>query len=142
MFCPSCGSQIEKNAAFCPECGGSVGTARQEEKQQLPKFDPSLNPRFTRQKNGPIFSFENFLSFINFDILIYPVILKWLYLISSILSTIITFVLLISMFGFGGFLASLIVAPLVLVLIRIGYEITMVFFNILRELKRANEAVK
>ena len=45
MYCPKCGTQINKGAAFCPQCGTPISTPSQPQKSE------AQNKNYQNNKN-------------------------------------------------------------------------------------------
>jgi hypothetical protein len=124
MFCTNCGATVPAGAANCPGCGKGMGAPAPQGNAPQP-YAPAPAPY---QQGEPGW----FGRFLNFEIMITPSIIKWLFIIGAV---VIILGCLIVMFrgGGAGFIGGLIAAPIILVYFRVLCELMIVFFAIHKE---------
>ena len=127
MFCTKCGATLPEGAALCPQCGAAAAVAN----AQSP---PDAQSNFSAAPAPPQDS-GNFQSFLNFDFMITPTIMKIIYIVGSVVIAIgalvglfsgQTFITVVSIFG-GAF---------ALVMFRMLCEINMLFFKMHENIKQ------
>ena len=127
MFCTKCGAALTEGAALCSQCGTAPGrTDNQNPTGTQPDVatTPALPP-----DSG------NFQSFLNFDFMITPTIMKIIYIVGSVIIIIgalvglfsgYTIAVLISIFG-GAF---------ALLVFRMLCEVNILFFKMHESIKQ------
>ena len=123
MFCTKCGTKLEEGNTQCPQCGEAVGTqAKTQETNNAGGVTLTLPPVKLPDKS-------QFRSFLSFDIMITPMIMKVLYVIGSIG---IIIAMLFTMFSgsVAGFFLGLLGGILGLVFYRVLCEQMLLFFTI------------
>ena len=127
MFCTKCGSAIPEDVAVCPQCGTS---AVRSASQDLANFqsDLSISPK-------PPQDSSNFQSFLNFDYMITPTIMKIIYIVGSVVIAIGALVGLFSGYTFAAVI-SIFGGAFALVIFRVLCEINMLFFKMHADIKK------
>ena len=132
MFCTNCKAQMIPGNAICSECGTTQNTAATPPPMPMPS-PPSPPMKINKSK---------FLGFINFEIMITPLIMKIVYIVGVAL---IGLFMLIGMFsgfaedfllGIAMFFVSIIAGVIAQVFWRIACEQIILFFSIHSELKK------
>jgi len=157
MYCPACGSAVDKNAESCPECGKSFEQlnfeqSSNEDRASLPPPPPlTPPPSFTtpppyrpQGMPGPYRAADgfDFRRFLTFEVMVTPVIIKVLYIIGSVIiavTALIAMVAAMSNGSFLGFFSSVLGGLIGLVAYRVWLEILILLFNIYKELKEINK---
>ena len=125
MFCTKCGTKLEEGNTQCPQCGEAVGT-QENNNASAGGVTLTLPPVKLPDKS-------QFRSFLSFDTMITPMIMKVLYVIGSI--GIIIAMLIVMFGGFsrmtaGSFFGGLFGGILMLVFYRVLCEQMLLFFTI------------
>ena len=127
MFCQECGTKLTEGAAACSQCGTAAGQSQN-----------SSGPQPGAQSGSPQGGTPNqdaMGSFLSFDLMITPSIMKIVYIVGSI---VIALGALVAMFtgGVPGFFAGLIGGAIALVYFRVLCELMVLFFKMHEELKQ------
>ena len=127
MFCTKCGTAIPEEAAVCPQCG--VSAVRPV--SQVPagtQSDLSAAPE-PAQESG------SFQSFLNFDLMITPTIMKIIYIVGSV---VIALGALFGLFSGNAIAAAISIfgGAFALVMFRMLCEINMLFFKMHANIKQ------
>ena len=130
MNCLNCNNPLPEGAVACPSCNTPVAANPAPNAAPTPAPVPMPMPV---QKMPP----GGFMKFLNFEIMITPMIMKIIFIVGSafiILGT------LLAMFAGGvpGFFAGLILGPIGLVFFRVFCEQLILFFQMHKELVKAN----
>jgi len=142
MFCSSCGTNLPDGATACPSCNKAVdvGVPNTPPPVHMP---PPMAPKSSAMSKG------NFMKFINFDILVTPMIIKIVYIVGSILIVLMPLWMMITgafaggiIGALGGFVTGVITAAISLVVFRLVCEQLKLFFAIHKEVKELNEKQK
>ncbi|MCL2377347.1 MAG: DUF4282 domain-containing protein [Defluviitaleaceae bacterium] len=146
MFCSKCGTNLPDGAAACPSCNNAVEAGTPGGAPNTPPPVPTPPP--IAPKSSAL-SKDNFTKFINFDIMITPMIIKIVYIAGSIMIVLMPFWMMITGGIAGGFLGAIaglffgvIIAAVSLVLFRLACEQIKLFFSIHKELKDVKEKMK
>ena len=117
MFCSECGAKME-GASTCPQCGKSVNQSQN-----------SGGPPANMQNQDKV------ASFLSFDVMITPAIMKIIYIVGSVA---IALGALVAMFtgGIPGFFAGLIGGAIALVFFRVWCELLILFFKMHGDIKQ------
>ena len=120
MFCTKCGAALSEDAAVCPQCGAAP--VRADNQNAHDAQSDSSGDSTLPQEPG------NFQSFLNFDFMITPTIMKIIYIVGSVI------IAIIALFGlFSGqtllAVASIFGGAFSLVMFRMLCEINMLFFK-------------
>ncbi|MCL1844022.1 MAG: DUF4282 domain-containing protein [Defluviitaleaceae bacterium] len=122
MFCSNCGATLTPGTSSCPACGkeSSVPGATPSN-----RGEPSL---------ASIAGAGGFSRFINFETMITPIIIKWLFIIGAVI-IILGSLFVMSRGEIGFFFSGLIGGTIGLIWFRVMCEMMVLFFSIHRELK-------
>ena len=129
MFCTKCGTKVEEGSTQCPQCGEAVGT------QDANKGVTFTLPPVKLPDKG------QFRSFLSFDTMITPIIMKVLYVLGSIG---IVIAMLFTMFSGGAamFFLGLLGLIVGLVVYRVLCEQMLLFFIINQKLSDIRDNTK
>ena len=124
-FCPDCGTKFPEEALLCQQCGK----------------DRNAESSVSNGAPPPKLSQFDAKTFINFEVMITPIIMKIIYLAVSV---VIVFGMLFTMFNGGttGFFLGIIGGLLGLVYWRIFCELLMLFFSMHKELVEIKNKLK
>jgi len=132
MFCSSCGAAIPEGAANCPQCGAPVG------QQQTPEAPQNVNYAQPPGNRANQFDFGSFLSF---DIMITPMVMRIIYIVGSGLIALTALIVMFTM-GIVGFFGGLIGGSIALIVYRITCETSILFFKMHQDIRSVNENTK
>jgi len=129
MFCSACGAELPEGTATCPQCGKAVAAP---ENQNAGGSQPGSSQPL---KPAGLSSQGKMESFLDFDLMITPVIMRIIYMVGSVL---IALGSLFAMFSGGllGFLLGLIGGVFALVYFRVICEILILFFKMHKDIVR------
>ena len=148
MFCTNCGSTLTADASVCPSCGKSKAPAPAPEQpvnnSQVAAPQP---PRPISPEVAALSAPGGFSRFLNFEIMITPGIIKWIYIIGSVGIILVSLMMMFNgnrMFGNAAvsFFAGLIGGALSLVWFRVLCETMIVFFAIHKEAVQIKSKIK
>ena len=127
MFCSKCGAALPKDAALCPQCGAA---AAGENAQSPPNAHSNSSTAPAPPQDN-----SNFQSFLNFDYMITPTIMKIVYIVGSV---VIAAGALFGLFSGNPIAAviSIFGGAFALILFRVLCEINMLFFKIHENIKQ------
>jgi len=134
MFCSECGHRLEEGNTNCSSCA-SVKNENQPQ-PPAPLNAPSQN------NNQGAFSGFNVQDFLNFNIMITPLIMKIFYIVGVVGITLGLFVMAVLTMRFQvglGLLQLFVFLPVSLILHRVFCEQLMLFFSIRKELMDINK---
>ena len=127
MFCTKCGTALTEGVDLCPQCGTAP--------MKADNLNPSEAQSGIAAAPTPPTDSGNFQSFLNFDFMITPTIMKIIYIVGSVVIAIFAFVglfsgqtILAAVSIFGGAFA--------LVMFRMLCEINMLFFKMHESIKQ------
>ena len=129
MFCNQCGERLSEDGT-CPKCSGVVSSTAGDDRDQAKGTQgitvtiPPIRPPDQDQLK----------SFLNFEKMITPVIMKAVYILGSIGIVIFSFASMFLIGGAAGFFSGLLGGIIGLVVFRIVCEQMVLFFSIHREL--------
>ncbi|MCL2580414.1 MAG: DUF4282 domain-containing protein [Oscillospiraceae bacterium] len=134
MFCTFCGGQIPNGAGDCPQCGRKFDPPAGSQEAETQKFDYTQPQQSPPAHPGSM----DFGSFLSFDVMITPMIMKIIYIIGSV---VIVLAALVAMFtgGVAGVFAGLIGGALGLVYFRVICEVMILFFKMHKDIKQVRE---
>ena len=118
MFCQECGTRFTEGATSCSQCGKAAGQ-NQNSGTSIP---PNQAP-------------DRMASFLSFDVMITPMIMKIIYIVGSV---VIALAALVAMFtgGVAGFFGGLIGGAIMLVFFRVWCEILILFFKMRSDIQQ------
>ena len=123
MFCQECGTRFTEGATACSQCGKDVGQGQNSGTSTPPNPDPGQ---------------DRMASFLSFDIMITPMIMKIIYIVGSV---VIVLASLVAMFtgGIAGFFGGLIGGAIALVFFRVWCEILILFFKMRGDIQQIKD---
>jgi len=145
MFCTKCGAKFEEGNENCVQCGEAV-----QKHEATPGPVPTANNQGITVTLPPVKlpDKSQFRSFLNFDTMITPVIMKAIYIIGSIVIVLVTLFIMFSGFSssfgtgvltfFLGFIGGIVS----LVLYRVFCEQVLLFFIMNQKLSDIRENTK
>ena len=141
MFCQECGTKFAEGTTTCSQCGPAANQVQNSGALQASPPNPPSPPSPPNPPNPP--SQDNIGSFLSFDVMITPMIMKIIYIVGSV---IIALAALVAMFtgGVPGFFGGLIGGAIMLIFFRVWCEILILFFKMRTEIQqiRNNTAQK
>lgn len=134
MFCVKCGTTLDSQDDMCPRCGHATANAAPRPQSSGTRPSGSGRPR-GRMPEG------SFSSFMNFEVMITPMIMKGFFAIGSAL-TIIGWLAFMFTMGLGGFFGGLIAMPISLLLFRVVCEQMILFFTMNKHLREVRDELR
>ena len=124
MFCSVCGAALPAEATACPQCGRTVDRPQGQNSDSPPPAaqPPAAQPPAAMPYQGGLGSF------LNFDIMITPTIMKIIYIVGSVGIAISALAVMFTGGGMG-FLIGLFGGAFGLVYFRVLCEILILFFK-------------
>lgn len=116
MKCENCGSDVRSNQKFCTSCGGELNFT-QEEMQYRPTA-------------GKSFEYTDKGSILNFDRMITPSIIKFIFGLGVFIAAILSVITFLTLEGFTGLIAATFVFFVLTIVVRLNCEIIIVIFKI------------
>ena len=129
-FCSACGTALPEGAVNCAQCGKPV-ESQGATSPQPPPAQPPAPPVHAPNKNP-----GGFESFLNFDTMITPLIMKIIYIIGTVGIVLAMLFFMFAGGGFLGFIAGLIGGALALVYFRVMCEMLILFFKMHSDIRQ------
>ena len=151
MYCSNCGNQLPDGAAVCPNCGTAIKTgevkpeqSQVEQQSQAPASAASPAPTTVTVNLPPIKLPDSGTvgSFLNFDTMITPMIIKIIYIIGVIGCFISGIAAGIAVGGAAGFFVGILAIIGLQVALRIYCELMMLFFGIRKDVLEIKRNMK